>query len=292
MDAKASENPPAVDIGESQSARKQGGWITFPFLAGTMLGLGLSLSGATNNLIVYLIKEYNVKNVDAAQIYNIVNGCTTLAPVAGAVISDAFFGCFPVVAFSTFVNFLALIVFTLTATIRSLRPAAPCTPDACEPPSALHLAILYSGVALLSVGTGGTRFNTMAMGADQFDEMKDQEAFFNWYLVALYVSSVLGYTVIVYVQDSVSWGLGFGLCAAGGAASVALLMAGRRFYRRREAKGSPFTGLARVVVASVRKRKAETREGGAVEYYHGISSQGGPPRDLTPGFRYEISFSL
>jgi len=38
--------------------------------------------------------------VDAAQISNIVAGCLSLAPVAGAVVADAFFGCYPIVAIS------------------------------------------------------------------------------------------------------------------------------------------------------------------------------------------------
>ncbi|RWW14103.1 hypothetical protein GW17_00022150 [Ensete ventricosum] len=74
-----------------------------------MLGQGLALTGATGNMAVYLIKEYNFTAVDAAQIGNIVQGCTSLAPLVGAVVSDAFFRCYPVVVFSTIVSFVVLI---------------------------------------------------------------------------------------------------------------------------------------------------------------------------------------
>ncbi|KAG8085191.1 hypothetical protein GUJ93_ZPchr0010g8640 [Zizania palustris] len=92
----------AVD-GESlrqPAGRKKGGWITFPFIVVAMFGLGLASAGATSNLVVYLIKEYNVPSVDAAQISTLVNGCLSVAPVAGAIVADAFFGCYPVVAVS------------------------------------------------------------------------------------------------------------------------------------------------------------------------------------------------
>jgi hypothetical protein len=65
-----------------------------------MMGLGVATSGALSNLVVYLIKKYNVPSVDAAQISNIIAGCISLAPVAGAIVADAFFGCYPVVAVS------------------------------------------------------------------------------------------------------------------------------------------------------------------------------------------------
>jgi len=38
----------------------KGGWITFPFLAVAMLGLGVARGGATSNFVVYLVKKYNV----------------------------------------------------------------------------------------------------------------------------------------------------------------------------------------------------------------------------------------
>jgi len=74
-----------------------------------MVGFLLATDGATSNIMVYLIKEFNVKSIDAAQIKNVINGCTSLAPIAGAIISDSFFGCFPVIAVSTFISFLVIV---------------------------------------------------------------------------------------------------------------------------------------------------------------------------------------
>lgn len=248
--------------------RKEGGWITFPFLGAAMMGLGVATSGALGNLVVYLIKEYNVPSVDAAQISNIVSGCLSLAPVAGAIVADAFFGCYPVVAVSMAFSVLSLVVFTLTASLRGLRPAA-CQLGAgpCEQASAGQMAALYAGVFLICVSAAGSRFNQATMGADQFDSAADQDVLFNWFFIFLYTSSVLGSTVVVYLQDSVSWTLGFGVSAAASVLGLAALLLGTPYYRRPAVRGSPFTGIARVLVAAARKRKVSVPTSEQSKFY-------------------------
>ncbi|CAK7325546.1 unnamed protein product [Dovyalis caffra] len=82
----------------------------------------------------------------------------------------------------------------------------------CETPSQLQYAFLFVALALSSLGLGGTRFTNATMGADQFDKPNNQGSFFSWYCFALYLASAMSCTTIIYIQDSVSWGLGFGIC--------------------------------------------------------------------------------
>nr|CAB3465601.1 unnamed protein product [Digitaria exilis] len=257
--------------------KRKGGWITFPFLGVAMMGLGVATSGALSNMVVYLIKEYNVPSVDAAQISNIISGCLSLAPVAGAIVADAFFGCYPVVAVSMAFSVLSLVMFTLTAILPGLRPA-PCqqlsSGGHCEPASAGQMAVLYTGVFLMCVSAAGSRFNQATMGADQFDAAADRDVLFNWFFIFFYASSVLGSTVIVYIQDTVSWTLGFGVSMAASVVGLAAMLLGARYYRRPAVRGSPFTGLARVVVAAVRKRKVSVVTSGEVKFYHGRRRSG------------------
>ncbi|CAN6337989.1 unnamed protein product [Urochloa humidicola] len=287
MEANGSQEPlPRRSLGADHESlqqpqsdpKRKGGWITFPFLGVAMMGLGVATSGALSNLVVYLIKEYNVPSVDAAQIGNIVSGCLSLAPVAGAIVADAFFGCYPVVAVSMAFSVLSVVVFTLTASLRGLRPA-PCQPpppgtggEPCSPATAGQMAALYAGVFLMCVSAAGSRFNQATMGADQFDAAADRDVLFNWFFIFFYASAVLGSTVIVYVQDTVSWTLGFAVSAAAAAVGLAALLAGARYYRRPAVRGSPFTGLARVAVAAARKRKvsvAATSGVGELKFYDG-----------------------
>ncbi|CAN6342429.1 unnamed protein product [Urochloa humidicola] len=261
----------------SDAKNKKGGWITFPFLALAMLGLGVARGGATSNLVVYLVRKYNVPRVDAAQISSVAHGCLGLAPVAGAIVADAFFGCYPVVAVAMVFSVLALVMFTLTASLHGLRPAA-CQPGgaagtgACEPASMGQMAALYAAVFMLCVSAGGARFNQATLGASQFDAAADRDVLFNWYFVFFYASSAIGSTAIVYVQDNVSWALGYAISGAASLVGLAALLAGTPYYRRPVAQGSPFTELTRVAVAAARKWKVNLAAAAASEeelrFYH------------------------
>ncbi|KAL6865030.1 hypothetical protein ACP4OV_016181 [Aristida adscensionis] len=279
---------------DPRKKKKKGGWITFPFLAVAILGLGVATGGVVSNLVVYLIKEYNVPSVDAAQISNIVSGCLSVVPVAGAIVADAFFGCYPVVAVSMVFSVLACVMFTLTASLRDLRPAA-CQPGSGprEPATASQMAALYAGIFLMCVSVAGSRFNLATLGADQFDAAAARDVFFNWFFILLYTSSVLASTVIVYVQDSVSWALGFGISCAAGVIGLASLLLGSGCYRRPAVRGSPFTGLAKVAVAAARKRKLNNlTTSGQLKYYHGARSGDGDGKTRDTELSPSDSFSF
>ncbi|GAA0185413.1 transporter [Lithospermum erythrorhizon] len=146
---------------QPKASRSRGGWITFPFIMATMAGLSLAAGGWVSNLIVYLIEEFNIKSIRAAKIYNFVNGCITLFPIVGAIIADSFLGCFSV----------GIVVLVLTAAIKTLRPLGCSTASSnmCQDPSDIQRAILYSGLALASLGIGGTRFTIGPMGAVEIE---------------------------------------------------------------------------------------------------------------------------
>nr|POE81859.1 protein nrt1/ ptr family 2.4 [Quercus suber] len=70
---------------------------------------GMDIEHLNQNLIVYLIQVFNLKNINAAQISNIVSGSTNLLPVIGAIVADSFFGTFFVAAVSAYISLLDLI---------------------------------------------------------------------------------------------------------------------------------------------------------------------------------------
>ncbi|KAJ9539995.1 hypothetical protein OSB04_026501 [Centaurea solstitialis] len=236
---------------------KQGGWTTFPFILGSMFALTMATGGWVGNLIVYLITKYNVKSIDATQVNNIVLGCLSLFPIVGAIISDSFYGSFHVIAFFSFVSLLGGALMTLTASLPSLRPR-PCT-SICESPSNLQYGVLYTTLGLACIGIGGTRFTIATMGADQFQNSNDTGIYFNWYFCFFYIASAISSTALIYVQDNVSWTLGFGICVASNAVGLILFLSGKNLYRHVKPEGSPFTSITRVIVAAVRKRKVSSR---------------------------------
>jgi len=81
-------------------------------------GLSLASAGIGGNLIVYLISEFNIKSITAAQIVNVVVGSSNLLPIIAAILADSFFGSFSV-AFTTscvalLVNYIKLYLYIHT----------------------------------------------------------------------------------------------------------------------------------------------------------------------------------
>ncbi|KAG7633408.1 Proton-dependent oligopeptide transporter family [Arabidopsis suecica] len=253
---------------------KRGGWKTFPFMIATLLGLSIASFGWVMNLVVFLIKEFNIKSIAATQNSNIVNGCVSMLPVVAAILADSFFGNIPVISVSAFISLLGIILLTMITSLDHLRPP-PCETGSilCESPSKLQLGILYIALALVIIGSAGTRFTLASAGANQYEKPKEQGSFFNWYFLTLYTGAITGATAIVYTQENASWKLGFGLCAVANLISFIVFVSGKRYYKHDKPMGSPFTNLIRVVVAATRKRKAviSSRE---EDYHHGLGREG------------------
>ncbi|CAA7038209.1 unnamed protein product [Microthlaspi erraticum] len=239
------------------SSGKRGGWITFPFMIATLLGLSITSFGWVMNLIVFLIEEFNIKSIAAAQISNVANGCLSVVPVVAAILADSFFGNIPIISASAFISLTGILLLTLIASLDYLRPR-PCATGSilCQSPSKLQLGVLYAALALVTAGAGGTRYTLASAGANQYEKRKDQGSFFNWYFLTLYAGAITGATAIVYTQDNASWKLGFGICAAANLVSFFVFVSGKRLYKHDKPMGSPFTSLIRVLVAATVKRKA------------------------------------
>ncbi|KAH9315882.1 hypothetical protein KI387_024509, partial [Taxus chinensis] len=205
--------------------KKLGGWKMFPFIIRNEICSTAAASNLTANMIVCLTTKFNIKNIQATNIINISNGGSQLAPLIGSFIADSYLGRFYTISIGSVVSLLAMVLLTLTAIISSLRPPE-CSPqlqvEACHGPSTAQVSLI--GIILGSIPHG---------------------------------SVIVAATVIVYIKANVSWAWGFGICAVLTGISVALFFLGTNLYIRARPEGSPFIGLAQVVVAWVRKRNPQ-----------------------------------
>jgi dipeptide/tripeptide permease len=152
-------------------------------------------------------------------------------------------------------------LLTLAVSLPSLRPprcSQTINMEKCKKASTLQLAVFYGALYTLAVGTGGTKPNISTIGADQFDDFNPKEkahklSFFNWWFFSIFLGTLFANTVLVWIQDNVGWTLGYALPTLGLAISIAIFMAGTPFYRHKVLAGSPFTRMAKVIVAAVRK---------------------------------------
>lgn len=247
-------------------AKKPGGWKAMPFILGNETFERLAAFGLFANFMVYLTREFHLDQVNAANILNIWSGITNFCPLLGAFISDAYVGRFKTIAFASFSSLLGMVVVTLTACLPELHPP-PCSPqqqslNKCVKSSTPHLGVLLTGLCLLSIGSAGIRPCSIPFGVDQFDPTTDEgkkgiNSFFNWYYTTFTVVLLITQTVVVYIQDSVSWKIGFAIPTICMLCSVILFFVGTKIYVHLKPEGSIFSSIAQVIVAAYKKRKVE-----------------------------------
>lgn len=153
---------------------------------------------------------------------------------------------------------------TLTAWLPQLHPSA-CTKQEldlghCRGPSQTQLGFLLLGLGFLSIGTGGIRPCSIPFGVDQFDPTTDQgrkgiNSFFNWYYTTFTIVLLITQTVVVYIQDNLSWVVGFGIPTILMACSIALFFIGMSLYNHAKPEGSMFSSIFQVFVAAYKKRR-------------------------------------
>ncbi|CAN6201852.1 unnamed protein product [Urochloa humidicola] len=245
--------------------RKKGGLKTMPFIFANEVAEKLAVVGFSTNMLTYLTTQLHMPLAKAATALTNFGGTSAATPLIGAFLADACVGRFWTIAAASVVYQLGMALLTVSAALPQFRPP-PCSAKpasaaaACEEAAPWQLAVLYASLLLNAAGAGGYRPCIVAFGADQFDESRAAErarswGFFNWYYFCNGASMLAAVTAVVWVQDNVGWGWGLGVPAAFMGVSVAAFVAGYPMYRRLEPAGSPFTRLAQVVVAAVRKRR-------------------------------------
>ncbi|KAI8560797.1 hypothetical protein RHMOL_Rhmol04G0283700 [Rhododendron molle] len=183
-------------------------------------------------------------------------------------------------------------LLTLSVSVPGLRPPSCNTTGHCKI-STLQYGMFFGALYTLAVGTGGTKPNISTIGADQFDDFEAKEkaqklSFFNWWMFTIFVGLLFGNTVIVYIQENVGWSLGYGIPTVGLAISITVFLAGTPFYRHRKPAGSPFTRMAKVIVAAARKWRV-TIPSDSKELYEidlGHYTNGKTRIDSTPTLRF------
>ncbi|XP_062095453.1 protein NRT1/ PTR FAMILY 5.6-like [Humulus lupulus] len=234
-----------------------GSWKASFFIIAIEFSERLSYFGIASSLIIYLTKVMHEDLKTAAKSVNYWSGVTTLMPLFGGFIADSYLGRFSTVFASTIIYILGLILLTMSWFAPSLKACKHG--ETCQEPRKIHEVIFFVAIYLISIGTGGHKPALESFGADQFDEENPKErkqkmSFFNWWNFGLCSGLLIGVTVIVYLQDHVSWGVADIVLTVVMAISLAIFIIGRPAYRYRRPTGSPLTPMLQVLVAAIRKR--------------------------------------
>ncbi|KAL9365294.1 hypothetical protein Peur_043167 [Populus x canadensis] len=234
-----------------------GVWTASLFIITIEFSERLSNFGITANLISYLTKVIHQDLKTAAKSVNYWAGVTTMMPLFGGFLADAYTGRFSMVLLSSLVYLLGLSLLTMSQFIPSLKP---CDVGGCEKARKIHEVAFFLAMYSISLGTGGHKPCLQSFGADQFDddhaeERKKKLSYFNWWNIAVCCGLFLGVTVIVYIEDNMSWGVAILILTITMAVTVATFYMGKPYYRYRLPEGSGSTSMLQVLVAAIRKRK-------------------------------------
>eukprot|EP00879_Flechtneria_rotunda_P000926 GHRR01001055.1.p1 GENE.GHRR01001055.1~~GHRR01001055.1.p1 ORF type:complete len:523 (+),score=105.75 GHRR01001055.1:1216-2784(+) len=193
----------------------------------------------------------------ASQLLQVWKATVYLTPLIGAYLADAVMGRFWVILVFSIVYMLGMLGITLVNLIPALKPLAGITP-----PVGMSATrdIFWAFMYLTALGSGGIKPCVSSFGGDQFKEDSPRERkwrsrFFNFFYAVINIGSLVATTVVVGVQESKGYGIGFGIPTIFFGVAIAAFIFGYKLYVRLPVEGSPFTRIWRVCAGAVAKRK-------------------------------------
>ena len=128
----------------------------------------------------------------------------------------------------------------------------------CSPPP-LQVILFFVSLYLAGIAQSGHKPCTQAFGADQFssnnaEESKAKSSFFNWWYFGVCAGALVTISVVSYIQDNLSWALGFGIPCVAMVFALLVFLLGTTTYRYSitQNENGPFVRIGRVFVAAFR----------------------------------------
>lgn len=145
----------------------------------------------------------------------------------------------------------------------------------CNSATAPQLAVLFLSLGLISIGAGCVRPCSIAFGADQLAIKENSndgrllDSYFNWYYASIAASTLLAFSVIVYIQENLGWKIGFGIPAVLMLISAFSFILGSPYYVKVVPSESLLTSFVQVVVVAIKNRKLSLPDRNFNKYYQG-----------------------
>lgn len=221
------------------------------------------------NLVTYFNGIMHFEIADAANQLTNFMGVGYILTILVAILADSFIGRWKSLLLSGFLELLGLILLAIQAHIPKLKPP-PCNvfdlASHCEKIRGSNELLLFVGLYIVALGSGGIKAALPSHGADQFDEKDTKESrqmstFFNNILLALCIGGAVSLTILVWIQDNKGWDWGFTISSISMIFGLILLLAGLPMYRIQLVKESnAITEIMQVYVAAFRNRKLQLPE--------------------------------
>ncbi|GAQ80562.1 peptide transporter [Klebsormidium nitens] len=239
--------------------RKKGNPIrVMPFILANEFCERLAYYGISTNLVNYLIVVLHKGNGSAATAVTNWSGTCYITPLIGAFLADAYWGRFLTILVFSVIYFVGMVLLTVDAAVPSLHPSADSSGA-----TAAQTGLFFLALYIIALGTGGIKPCVSSFGADQFDERnprekKQKSAFFNWFYFSINVGALISSSILVWVQERISWAWGFGIPAAAMGVAIVSFFVATPWYRKLPPGGSPLTRVAQVLTATAANWRLKT----------------------------------
>ncbi|KAL5709844.1 hypothetical protein ACHQM5_020481 [Ranunculus cassubicifolius] len=256
METKNHTQDGSVDLrGRPVIASRTGKWKACGFLVGYEAFERMAFYGVASNLVVYLTTQLHEDTVSSVRNVNNWSGSVWMTPILGAYIADSYFGRFWTFTVSSLVYVLGMVLLTMAVSLKSLKPT--CSNGVCSRATPYQIEFFYISLYIIAIGAGGTKPNISTFGADQFDdfnplEKKLKASFFNWWMFSSFLGGLFATLGLVYIQENLGWGLGYGIPTIGLLLSLFIFYYGTPYYRHKLRKSkSPAKNLIRVPIVAL-----------------------------------------
>ncbi|PAN07742.1 hypothetical protein GQ55_1G352300 [Panicum hallii var. hallii] len=210
-----------------------------------------AFSGISSNLVVYLETVLHGSNLASASKVTTWFGTSYLTPIFGAIIADTFLGNYNTILVSLAVYLLGMMFVTFSAFLPTAAVLGGSSMFGAQ-------TVAFVGLYLVAIGSGGVRSSLLPFGAEQFDDdnptdRESKGSFFSWFYLCVDFGPIVSGLFIVWIQNNVSWGLGFGISTVCIALAFGAFVLATPMYKRRMPTGTPLKRLSQVIVAACRK---------------------------------------
>ncbi|KAL8539344.1 hypothetical protein ACS0TY_001100 [Phlomoides rotata] len=254
MDSKGYAQDGTVDLhGKPVLAEKTGKWNACAFLVGYEAFERMAFYGIASNLVVYLTTQLHEDTVSSVRNVNNWSGAVWITPILGAYIADSYLGRFWTFTFSSLIYVIGMVLVTMAVSMKFLKPS--CENGVCSKATSSQIAFFYTSLYIIAIGAGGTKPNISTFGADQFDDLNPHEkklkaSFFNWWMFSTFTGALFATLGLVYIQENVGWGLGYGIPTLGLILSLIIFYIGTPLYRHKVRRTTHPAGDLFMVVAN------------------------------------------
>nr|CAB3470163.1 unnamed protein product [Digitaria exilis] len=217
--------------------------------------------GVGSNLVTYLTGVVGMSTAAAAKSVITWNGVSFMLPLVSAILADSYWDRYSTIAVSSLLYVLGMVALSACALLRTRMPRYT----------------FFVPLYLTCLGQGGYQPSLQAFGADQLAIGDDEETdsgltaeekgkvkgmFFRWWYFGMCSGSLLGNSIMSYIQDNFGWGLGFTIPTAVMALSVVAFFCCTPLYKHTQPKGgagsrtsSSSCSILKVVKSFIASRK-------------------------------------